>query len=935
MGNFVCIEISGDQMLDRIIRCLCGNGYIRNLEKNLRALQREMEDLRATQHEVQNKVAREESRHQQRLEAVQVWLDRVNSIDIECKDLLSVSPVELQKLCLCGLCSKYVCSSYKYGKRVFLLLEEVKILNSEGNFDEVSQPPPRSEVEERPTQPTIGQEEMLKKAWNRLMEDGVGIMGLHGMGGVGKTTLFKKIHNKFADIGGTFDIVIWIVVSKGAKLSKLQEDIAEKLHLCDDLWKNKNESDKATDIHRVLKGKRFVLMLDDIWEKVDLEAIGVPYPSEVNKCKVAFTTRDQKVCGEMGDHEPMQVNCLKPDVAWELFKNKVGDNTLRSDPVIVELAREVAQKCRGLPLALSVIGETMASKTMVQEWEHAIDVLTRSAAEFSDMQNKILPILKYSYDSLGDEHIKSCFLYCALFPEDDEIYNEKLIDYWICEGFIGEDQVIKRARNKGYEMLGTLTRANLLTKVATEHVVMHDVVREMALWIASDFGKQKENFAVQARVGLHEIPKVKDWGAVRRMSLMMNEIEEITCESKCSELTTLFLQSNGLKNLSGEFIRYMQKLVVLDLSDNSDFNKLPEQISGLVSLQYLDLSFTRIEQLPVGLKELKKLTFLNLTFTKRLCSISGISRLLSLRVLRLLGSKVHGDASVLKELQKLQNLQHLAITLSAELISLDQRLAKLISNLRIEGFLQKPFDLSFLASMENLNELWLENSYFSEINIKCRESETASSYLHINPKIPCFTNLSQLVITKCHSMKDLTWILFAPNLVFLQIGDSREVGEIINKEKATNLTSITPFQKLKYLFLFGLPKLESIYWSPLPFPLLLIMDVANCPKLRKLPFDATSVPKVEEFQIFMFPPGLGNELEWEDEDTKNRFLPSINKVRLKIHYSGMGFLTVQNQNPRFFFFFLLSLSSCSMVCCSFGLYKTDLHSDTFLYEVNF
>ncbi|AAC13910.1 T1F9.20 [Arabidopsis thaliana] len=925
MGSCFSFQIAvGDQTMNRIFDCLIGKSYIRTLEKNLRALQREMEDLRATQHEVQNKVAREESRHQQRLEAVQVWLDRVNSIDIECKDLLSVSPVELQKLCLCGLCTKYVCSSYKYGKKVFLLLEEVKILKSEGNFDEVSQPPPRSEVEERPTQPTIGQEEMLEKAWNRLMEDGVGIMGLHGMGGVGKTTLFKKIHNKFAEIGGTFDIVIWIVVSQGAKLSKLQEDIAEKLHLCDDLWKNKNESDKATDIHRVLKGKRFVLMLDDIWEKVDLEAIGIPYPSEVNKCKVAFTTRSREVCGEMGDHKPMQVNCLEPEDAWELFKNKVGDNTLSSDPVIVGLAREVAQKCRGLPLALNVIGETMASKTMVQEWEYAIDVLTRSAAEFSGMENKILPILKYSYDSLGDEHIKSCFLYCALFPEDGQIYTETLIDKLICEGFIGEDQVIKRARNKGYAMLGTLTRANLLTKVGTElanlltkvsiyHCVMHDVVREMALWIASDFGKQKENFVVQASAGLHEIPEVKDWGAVRRMSLMRNEIEEITCESKCSELTTLFLQSNQLKNLSGEFIRYMQKLVVLDLSDNRDFNELPEQISGLVSLQYLDLSFTRIEQLPVGLKELKKLTFLDLAYTARLCSISGISRLLSLRVLSLLGSKVHGDASVLKELQQLENLQDLAITLSAELISLDQRLAKVISILGIEGFLQKPFDLSFLASMENLSSLWVKNSYFSEI--KCRESETDSSYLHINPKIPCFTNLSRLDIVKCHSMKDLTWILFAPNLVVLFIEDSREVGEIINKEKATNLTSITPFLKLERLILCYLPKLESIYWSPLPFPLLLNIDVEECPKLRKLPLNATSAPKVEEFRILMYPP----ELEWEDEDTKNRFLPEMvsTSTSSKDPLLRNGIPRCLKSESTLLLLILLYLSSCR----AFGLYN--------------
>lgn len=84
----------------------------------------------------------------------------------------------------------------------------------------------------------------------------------------------------------------------------------------------------------------------------------------------------------------------------------------------------MAEKCHGLPLALSVIGETMSYKTTVEEWEHAIDVLTRSAAEFSDMENKILPILKYSYD----EHIKSCFLYCALFPEDYEIVKESLIE---------------------------------------------------------------------------------------------------------------------------------------------------------------------------------------------------------------------------------------------------------------------------------------------------------------------------------------------------------------------------------------------------------------------------------------------------------------------------------------------------------------------------
>ncbi|KAL1188079.1 putative disease resistance protein [Cardamine amara subsp. amara] len=738
------------------------------------------------------------------------------------------------------------------------------------------------EVEEIPTHPTVGQEEMLEKAWNRLMEVGVGFMGLHGMGGVGKTTLFKKINNKFAENAGRFDIVIWVVVSQGAKMSKLQDDIAEKLHLCDEVWKNKNESEKATDIYKVLNGKRFVLMLDDIWEKVDLEAIGVPFPTRENGCKVAFTTRSRDVCGSMEDHEPMEVKCLEWNKAWELFQNKVGDKTLSPD--IVEQAKKVAKKCCGLPLALNVIGETMSAKTTVQEWDDAVKVLTRSAAEFSNMGNKILPILKFSYDSLVDKHIQLCFLYCALFPEDYPISKKKLIDYWICEGFIGEDdQDIKDAINQGYVKLGTLIRANLVMEVNTYRVVMHDVVREMALWIASDLGKQRETFIVQARVGLSRIPKVKDWGAVRKMSLMNNDIEEITCTSKCSELTTLFLQNNRLENLSGEFIRSMQKLVVLDLSGNRTLNKLPEQISELASLQFLGLSSTNIEKLPVGFQELEKLTHLDLTNSRRLCSISGISKLSSLRILKLRDSNVDGDVSLLKELQLLEHLQVLTINICTELglkqLSYDQRLANCTTALGIYGFQQKLFDISLLASMKNLSLLNVENSQVLEINtdIKCRESETNFSDLQ-NPTRPCFTNLSRVRISRCNGIKDLTWVLFAPNLVILSIEYSDDVEEIINKEKATTLTDIPPFQKLEFLYLKCLPKLESIYWSPLPFQVLGLIKVRDCPNLRKFPLNAASVPRLEKFVIEMYPREQKTELEWEDEDTKNRFLPSSFKL---------------------------------------------------------
>lgn len=70
-----------------------------------------------------------------------------------------------------------------------------------------------------------------------------------------------------------------------------------------------------------------------------------------------------------------------------------------------------------MSLALNVIGEATSCKTCVYEWKHAIEVLTSYARGFSGMEEYILPVLKYSYDSLKKEHVKSCFQYCVLFVD--------------------------------------------------------------------------------------------------------------------------------------------------------------------------------------------------------------------------------------------------------------------------------------------------------------------------------------------------------------------------------------------------------------------------------------------------------------------------------------------------------------------------------------
>ncbi|KAJ6751288.1 hypothetical protein OIU85_001784 [Salix viminalis] len=314
------------------------------------------------------------------------------------------------------------------------------------------------------------------------------------MGGVGKTTLLTQINNESLKKHNDFDIVIWVLVSKDLKPNTVQESIGRKIGYSDDFWKNKSFDEKAMDIFNALSQKRFVMLLDDIWERVDLNKLGVPVPNKNNGSKVVFTTRSEQICGRMEAHKIVKVDCLEPEDAWDLFQRKVGDQTLCFHPDIPVLARAVAREC-------------------------------------------------------GDK--------------DD------------C-------------------------------------VRMHDVIRDMALWIASDIERDEQKFFVQTGAQLSKAPEVGKWEGVRRVSLMENHIEHLSETPSCSNLRTLFLGSIHLSKISRGFFQSMPNLTVLDLSNNRSLLGLPRDVCKLVSLQYLNLSRTGIKALPTELKALVKLRYLNL-----------------------------------------------------------------------------------------------------------------------------------------------------------------------------------------------------------------------------------------------------------------------------------------------------------------------------------
>ncbi|ESR40580.1 putative disease resistance protein [Citrus sinensis] len=879
---------------NRCLDCFLGKAaYISNLQDNLVALETKMGNLIAAKNEVIMRVVATERQQLRRLDRVQVWVSRVEAVKIEADELIRDGSQEIDKLCVGGYCSTNCTSSYKFGKQVAKKLRDVETLIAEGVFEVVADRAPESVADERPTERTlVGLQSQLEQVWRCLIEESAGIIGLYGMGGVGKTTLLIHINNKFLESRTNFDFVIWVVVSKDPRLEKIQEDIGKRIGLVDDSWKSKSVEEKALDIFRSLREKRIVLLLDDIWERLDLTKVGVPLPGPKNTTsKVVFTTRFFDVCGSMEAHRTFEVACLSEKDAWELFQEKVGEETLKSDHDIAELAQTVAKKCGGLPLALVTIGRAMASKKTAEEWRHAIEELGRSASEFPGLGKEVYPVLKFSYDSLPNETIRSCFLYCCLYPEDYGILKWDLIDCWIGEGFLEESNRFG-AENRGYYIVGTLVHTCLLEEIEDDKVKMHDVVRDMALWIACETEKEKINFLVCAGAGLKEAPDVKGWENVRRLSLMQNQIKVLSEVPTCPHLLTLFLDFNReLMMIAGGYFQFMPSLKVLKISNIGYFNvlKLPLGMSKLGSLELLDISHSSIEELPEELKLLVNLKCLNLRWTDVLNKIPRqlISNLSRVRVLRMFAtgydrfheasedSVLFGGGEVLiQELLGLKYLEVLELTLGSyhalQILLSSNKLKSCIRSLLLFGFRGTKYfiDATAFADLKHLNELQIHDCRGLE-ELKIDYTEIAQK--RREPFV--FRSLRRVTMVSCHKLKDLTFLVFAPNLKSISLGDCDALEEIISVGKFAEVPEmmghLSPFENLQNLDLSYLLALKSIYWKPLPFTYLKEMVVNGCDQLKKLPLDSSCAE--ERKFVIRGEAHWWNCLEWEDEATQIAF----------------------------------------------------------------
>ncbi|XP_062015316.1 disease resistance protein Roq1-like isoform X2 [Rosa rugosa] len=490
-----------------------------------------------------------------------------------------------------------------------------------------------------------------------LKDDQVTVLGVHGVGGVGKTTMVKHVGAQ-SKKDGLFDHVIMVVVSKNPDLEEIQGTLAESLGLKEG----------------IMRGNRMLIILDDIWESLELSSIGIPSHHELQRCnsKVVLTTRKSNVCHSMGCHALIPLNVLSVVDSHKLLMDTLGkpfDESTVSDGEEWKVARE----CGGLPKAIKAAARSLGDKYL-DEWNEYLDEWAFEDDCLDEWNETAQPVNfeagEEPFRSLANEDAKKCFLLCCLFPENYDIPIEDLLKYGIGKGLFQYD-TIQEARDRAQSLVKYLKASRLLLDGTKKGCIrMTDDIRNLALT------KECDGFLVKAGCELEEWPEAEteagwlheftSWPSIwtrdahegySTISLMRNKLHKLPEYLVCSKLQILLLQSNaGICDIPETFFQNPNALRVFDLSFTS-VSSLPSSFSFLTNLQTLNLDFCKNLSNISVLGKLKKLEILSMRELPLKKFPKQIGDLTQLRMLDVTGRDLETIPSkVISRLYRLQEL---------------------------------------------------------------------------------------------------------------------------------------------------------------------------------------------------------------------------------------------------------------------------------------
>ena len=287
-------------------------GYLFHYNSNIKNLEERIGDLHAKIEGVQLKIDAAKWNGQVMLPEVERWVEKAHNILDE--------DAEANKKGLGGWCPRYSLS--RKAKEKTLEIDELK----KEQFSEVSSPPPPLGIGSSSIEGIMDFEsrtKMRREVLEALRADKVNMIAICGMGGIGKTTMAKEVAKRAKD-NKLFDEVVMVVVSQNQDLRSIQVHIAEMLGL---QLVEENPLVRAERLNNRLSmdSKSVLVILDDVWDALDLEAVGIPYGGQHNRCKILLTSRSEEACTQMKTQKIFPIKVLSEEEAWNLFREMAGN----------------------------------------------------------------------------------------------------------------------------------------------------------------------------------------------------------------------------------------------------------------------------------------------------------------------------------------------------------------------------------------------------------------------------------------------------------------------------------------------------------------------------------------------------------------------------------------------------------------------------------
>ncbi|XP_068311903.1 putative disease resistance protein RGA3 [Pyrus communis] len=729
---------------------------------------------------------------------------------------------------------------------------------------------------------TVGRGEVVTKIVTTLTDpkynqENPAVMAIVGMGGLGKTTLAKSVYNEEL-IHKHFETRIWVCVSNAFDVDLILLKMLEQLKPANAPSLKDNQEALLKFLNEELEDKRYLLILDDVWNEdcekwKNLMECFFKLKSDGGS-KIIVTTRSAKVASISEKLLPRcELGKLSVDECWSIMKDRACPNSSANIAHEFQtIGMKIAENCGGVPLVAKVLGGILHTKKSIEEWSLFKD--SRIWGNLPKGENRIMSVLKLSFDNLESPSLKQCFTYCSLFKKDFEIQRESLVQLWMAQGLLhpapDEGKDMEEIGNEYFDILlqsSLFQDASVSDNGIVSKCKMHDLVHDLAKLIS------KSEILTGDLCGIGSLE-------IRHVARVSTFVLENILERSDGKLRSLFFNDGEVPTY---ILPRFKALRVLNLS-NANIEEFPVSICRLKHLRYLDISKTRFKALPTSIGKLYNLQTLRATncalkeFPKELQNLinlrhiyfdkstkfpQGIRRLTCLRTLPYfsVGNEIGRRIEELAGLKQLKgkliicNLKHVKNGEEAKKAKLEDKRKichlsfqwtknRSITNNNKEGDV-----LEGLRPHSELESLSIENFMGNKF-----PSWMMSRSLLLN-------NLKKIQLLGCDKCEGVPPLGHLPNLTELKINgmaNMKCVGaefygyDHVHNVATTSKEIITLFPALKVLNISRCGNL--IEWKEAPtmsaqkvvvFPCLEKLTIKGCSKLRNVPSHFPSLQKLK------------------------------------------------------------------------------------------